>query len=159
VFDSTHSVFTNAPEGDADVWRYMDLPRYLLMLQSQALHFAQADLMTDRWEGALTRRPAPERGLPTGIPASPDFGDVPIAFPQHMVRLNCWHLSEYESAAMWTLYEREGRGIAVRSTWSRLTESITDRRTILGGAPPRRRRRLGIPPGFGCRFLRTEERL
>ena len=30
----------------------MDLPRYLSMLQNNALHFARLDQMTDRWEGA-----------------------------------------------------------------------------------------------------------
>lgn len=36
--------------------------------------------------------------------------------------VNCWHMNEHESLAMWRLYSREG--IAVRSTYRRLVESF-----------------------------------
>lgn len=51
-----------------------------------------------------------------------------------LTHMNCWHLAEYESAAMWDIYQREGRGVAVRSTWGALTESIVSDRTIYGGS-------------------------
>jgi hypothetical protein len=36
--------------------------------------------------------------------------------------VNCWHMNEHESLAMWRLYSREG--IAIRSTYQRLVNSF-----------------------------------
>jgi hypothetical protein len=47
--------------------------------------------------------------------------------------LSCWHYSQHESAAMWSLYQRDGYGIAVRSTFRRLTESFKSERLIYAG--------------------------
>ncbi|MFE4950161.1 DUF2971 domain-containing protein [Leifsonia sp. NPDC056665] len=34
---------------------------------------------------------------------------------------------------MWDIYQRDGRGVAVRSTWDRLTSSLSDPHEIFGG--------------------------
>lgn len=48
--------------------------------------------------------------------------------------LSCWHMNEHESAAMWAIYQGgEPQGIAVRSTYRRLSESVTDQRTVFIG--------------------------
>lgn len=39
--------------------------------------------------------------------------------------ISCWHMNEHESAAMWSLYARDGRGVAVRSTFQRLKASLS----------------------------------
>jgi hypothetical protein len=49
-----------------------------------------------------------------------------------VVHMSCWHLSQVESAAMWDLYQREGRGVAVVTDWASLTESITSERVVFG---------------------------
>ena len=36
------------------------------------------------------------------------------------VFLNCWHMNEYESAAMWKLYTKSNEAVALQSTFSRL---------------------------------------
>jgi len=40
------------------------------------------------------------------------------------VFVNCWHMNEVESAAMWKIYS--GVGIAIQSTFQRLADSFTD---------------------------------
>jgi len=44
---------------------------------------------------------------------------------RNWVYINCWHMSEYESAAMWGVYAPHGLGVAVRSTYARLVSSLT----------------------------------
>lgn len=134
-FQPEHESFTDQPPATATVWRYMDLARYLSLLENEALHFAQAEAMTDRWEGAYG---APNRERrPTWLTPEIDARDLTVRsrmrswFRTHAY-LNCWHLGEYESVAMWDIYQREGRGVAVRSTWGSLTASITDPRPIFG---------------------------
>ncbi|WP_411727225.1 DUF2971 domain-containing protein [Methyloglobulus sp.] len=45
--------------------------------------------------------------------------------------VNCWHKSEYESAAMWNLYTNDGQGIAVESTIKQLKDSIICERPLI----------------------------
>lgn len=48
--------------------------------------------------------------------------------------LSCWHMSEHESVAMWKIYQSgAAQGIAIRSTYRRLLEAITDDRGVLIG--------------------------
>jgi hypothetical protein len=47
--------------------------------------------------------------------------------------MSCWHEADEESVAMWDLYQRDGRGVAVQSTWGDLTASLRSERTIDGG--------------------------
>jgi hypothetical protein len=38
--------------------------------------------------------------------------------------LNCWHLNDYESAAMWDIYQRNNDAIAIQSTYTKLCNSL-----------------------------------
>lgn len=38
--------------------------------------------------------------------------------------VNCWHMNEYESEAMWRLYAENGKAVAVETTFDDLKESI-----------------------------------
>jgi hypothetical protein len=42
------------------------------------------------------------------------------------VFINCWHMNNHESAAMWKLYVRSNEGIAVQSSYKHLRDSIID---------------------------------
>ena len=66
---------------------------------------------------------------------------------------SCWHVSDYESAPLWTIYRGSSRSVAIRSTVHRLM-------TALGDPPP-------AEPGFhraqtfergmaGCIHYRTD---
>lgn len=40
------------------------------------------------------------------------------------VFVNCWHLNEYESAAMWDLYLKNEEGVAIQTTFNRIKKSL-----------------------------------
>jgi len=48
--------------------------------------------------------------------------------------INCWHVAEHESAAMWRLYGKEGSSIAVQSTYGRL-RGVLLKRIDKNGSP------------------------
>jgi hypothetical protein len=51
-------------------------------------------------------------------------------YDRRTLLVNCWHLNDYESGAMWSQYALNGLGIAVTSSFPRLCESLapaTDR--------------------------------
>jgi len=94
--------------------------------------------MEDEWEGATSAVREPWQYDPTlvdayGLAAVIDLtgGVEDLAVSQRKgVFINCWHLSDVESAAMWKLYEPTGRGISIQTTMKRLRESVVDEKDV-----------------------------
>lgn len=114
----------------------MDVPKFLSLIEDKGLFFCRADLMTDSWEGATG---------PRNLEMRPElYGEhYAVMGPQLQqarqsmrteVYLNCWHASNYESAAMWGLYQSSGQGVAVRTSWKALQECLQGDYPIHGGA-------------------------
>ncbi|MFJ5957997.1 hypothetical protein ACIQC5_18830 [Paenarthrobacter sp. NPDC092416] len=107
--------FSVQPEPGSVLWRYMDFSRFLSLLEYEALHFAQADLMSDKWEGAS----GTFNELMRSSTYSGDALDIVLAVQDKrkdfakQIYMSCWHENKYESAAMWEIYQREGCGVAV----------------------------------------------
>ncbi|MGO8965506.1 hypothetical protein [Mycobacterium sp.] len=132
-----HEVFEAPSNPDISIWRYMNLAKFISMLKDSALHFARADRMNDEFEGSISK--------PTFLLRRAALADIPDLDVerlnvhmaqgrkqfQQFIYLNCWHMNEHESVAMWDLYlGGESQGIAIRSTYRRLTSSITDQRPV-----------------------------
>jgi hypothetical protein len=117
-----------APDLDTTLWRYMDLARLLSLLEKRALWFARLDTLGDPYEG---RPPKPVIDELWDIPAhiAPEEHSQRREAAEHNTRVlsrarlllyvSCWHASEVESAAMWSVYSRFGEGLAVRTTFER----------------------------------------
>lgn len=118
-------VFEKPENENATIWRYMDFTKFVSLLDKSAPFFTRADRLGDPFEGSyskanVVRRPEVYKGkIPEGtLITLSQFHRILI---RHTV-INCWHLSEYESAAMWKLYLKSDEGIAVRSTFRRLKD-------------------------------------
>jgi hypothetical protein len=122
--NESHVSFQNPPSRKDAVWRYMDIAKFVALLEDQSLYFARADLMLDKWEGGLDYRTMQDAGIREAE-----------KYERQTVTnyISSWHVSEHESAAMWEIYQREGRGIAIRTTWDRLTTSLRGPWGIRGG--------------------------
>lgn len=118
---------------DAIVWRYLDLAKFMDLFVKRRIYFRRSDLFDDVFEGM------PTTPLLNYIKASfqdlhkevPGIWTNPIASAEEYLIefrqcnfINSWYLSDYESAAMWTLYSKIGSGIAIRSTVERLRDAI-----------------------------------
>ncbi|GJL73720.1 MAG: DUF2971 domain-containing protein [Nitrosomonas sp.] len=113
--------FTVPEDVNIKVWRYMDLSKFVAMLQSSALFFSCADRMGDKLEGSYPLGNA-ERRLSAyyGIKRYPGFERK----LRQWTAINCWHMNNGESDAMWKLYLKSDEGLAIQSTFSRLSESF-----------------------------------
>lgn len=130
-----HEVFEAPSNPDIFIWRYMDLAKFLSMLQDEALHFARADIMSDEFEGSTSKATvdhwrAIRREDTEIVPQTnsfyryqrrlihPDVSEEELRFEEYntqlaytmkMIRsytyLSCWHMNEHESAAMWAIYQ------------------------------------------------------
>lgn len=131
-----------APDLDTVLWRYMDMPKFVSLLEYQSLWFAGLDTLEDPYEGL------PPRGLINemwrSVEGQPESEQPKLrervkhtsgvlASAREQVYANCWHASPVESAAMWKIYSRVGDGIAVRTTFERFRDCFSDSDTAVHG--------------------------
>lgn len=118
--------YLQMPPDSCVLWRYMDLPKFLALLQHASLHFCRADRFEDGWEGACNDA---DRKMEW-------FGQVSryVKSNKYLHFVHCWHRGHHESAAMWKLYGHEGSNIAIRTSVGRLRKALsTSEHHILGG--------------------------
>ena len=108
----------NPPPDDATLWRYMSFTKFASLIAKNGLFFVRVDHLKDPYEGSL--------GLP-------NFTENPDGFPfkarsfewmKNIHVVNCWHENEHESEAMWSLYSNIDDGIAVRTNFRSLADSL-----------------------------------
>lgn len=136
-----HHLFVPPEDQSTPVWRYMDLGKFVRMLQTCSLFFARADRLGDPFEGSSTAfmardaemlsRPENEELLTAAYDLPADYARkylTTLSSARKMFRndmyVSCWHLSKVESAAMWSLYGGSGAAIAVRATYSALAMAL-----------------------------------
>jgi hypothetical protein len=121
-----HECFRSPQDSNEIIWRYFDFTKYVSLLDRKALYFCRADLLSDLFEGSFPIENVNNRDklytkmeveLPTKnrIPLK----DIPIRIRKHTY-INSWHMNNYESAAMWSIYSTNEYGIAIRTTFERL---------------------------------------
>ena len=135
------------PEPSAKLWRYMDLAKFLSLLDESSLYFTRIDHFNDPYEGALgvstnedawikmeMQRRAPFVNLKEFKDGENDSEREKKEFDEYRRKIrkwclnnyiSCWHLSENESEAMWQLYSRDTQqGIAIQTTFERLYQAL-----------------------------------
>lgn len=120
-----HPLFEPPADRNAIIWRYIDFTKLVSLLDSRSLFFARADMLGDEFEGSYSQ---------ANVQMRPEIYKDKIP-AEHLIRMtqmteamrrhtyvNCWNLSDYENAALWGLYVPQQGGVAIRSTFRRLTE-------------------------------------
>lgn len=141
---------------ETNLWRYMDLARFVSMLQSRSLYFPSVSQLakTDPYEGRFPYRQAAALTDPKAWKIKKE--DEHSFTEEQRIKLlqgvanrfipdregtalfhtfvSCWHANTGESDAMWRLYTLQGQGIAIRTTFKSLRTAIEgDARTIYAG--------------------------
>jgi hypothetical protein len=105
---------TAADDPAATLWRYIDLAKFIDLLDARRLHLTRLDRLGDPYEGT-----APAGGR-----------DGPLEALRAMARrarraayVSSWYLGEDESEAMWRLYCPGGQGVALRTRYAQLEET------------------------------------
>lgn len=144
-----HPCFAEPKDNDIKIWRYLTLPKFIDLLHSQTLFFTRADLLRgeDKAEGSsltnadldaikffedLTNR---NIRIPHQYLENTSINDLmalnkrthEISEESLIKRyfINCWHMNEHESFAMWKIYS-EPFGVCIQSTYNSLTHSFDD---------------------------------
>lgn len=145
---ASHPSFVQPDDLDIPVWRYMNLSRFIWVLQNRALYFCRADKLGDPYEGYHTEATlAAQDSLIVELALQledkvPIKGDAWSAYQwarqtfEENVRssriwrqefyISCWHANDEESSAMWRLYTSFHESVCIRSTYSTLARLLPD---------------------------------
>ena len=129
-----HSSF-DPPAKTDKTWRYMNFEKFVSMIKDSTLFLTRPDNFEDRFEGSITefnvveRKRIAQNMFPGDMARQSDWL---IKFSETSKQLkkfafvNCWHLNEYESEAMWGIYANQGNGLAIQSTFSNIIKALEE---------------------------------
>lgn len=123
-------------DDDAILWRYMDLAKFVSMLEKNAIWLARADTFGDKHEGRF-----PDEMREYIEKAYENFGeddDSPVKdasdFQDYLVKntfISCWHHNLEENMVMWEIYGKNKNAVAVQTTVESIVNNI-DANGMLG---------------------------
>ncbi len=128
-----HSTFLDPENVEQRLWRYLDLSKFAHLLATSRLHFTRIDRFRDPFEGSASPLAADE--LVKAYERSCEVHEIPKEsrhsseeIREEVLNTNelraqtfasCWHLNDWESAAMWAQYLASGEGIAICTSYDR----------------------------------------
>lgn len=118
----SHPDLRTPPNGTV-LWRYMDLARFVDLVENRALWFTRLDQLEDPLEGSHTD--AELAGIRKYLDR--DSAERLIAVfraARKELFVNCWRSGKNESLAMWDLYGKGSGIVAVKSTVGRLKKAV-----------------------------------
>jgi hypothetical protein len=121
-----------SPDNEQKIWRYMDFPKYLDMLTTNTLYFTRVEKLEDPYDCSWMQfLGEPYKQLP---PQAKEWACKVNTFERLFVYLNCWHMNDVESAALWRLYsENKYETIAIQTTFGKLKSEIENKWSRDGG--------------------------
>ena len=123
-----HETLLKPTNENSKVWRYMDFTKFISLLDKRELWFSRVSELDDPFEGTLSKM---SLYLDPVVPGQSEEYDRAVDIFRETKKqwrkwivVNCWHLNKDESAAMWKLYIKGDCGIAIQSTFDRLSRSF-----------------------------------
>jgi hypothetical protein len=118
-------------DSDAVIWRYMDLLKFLSLVQKRSLWFCTLAYLPNPYEGLATEPSHKE--FPIDVPNPECDRTKSISLLDGMqwfakrLQVNCWCAVPHESDALWRLYGGGASGgVAIQSRVSKLRMSLPD---------------------------------
>jgi hypothetical protein len=129
------------PPLHAALWRYMDFAKFVDLLEAHSLYFCRVDRLGP-FEGSFTKPLSDSYQQVYGqlfkdpnqaVESIRQFQSTNRAWPK-WTYVNCWHMNDGESMAMWEAYIRSQAGIAVKTDFVSLSKSLTGAEPVFIGA-------------------------
>ena len=116
---------------DTKLWRYIDLAKFVSLLDSGALWLARSDTFRDQSEG---RFPSEMRtAIQKAYEKLGEKTDSPINgvedFQEYLCRnayVSCWHKNVDENMIMWELYGRDSNAVSIQTTVGKIKSNISN---------------------------------
>jgi hypothetical protein len=134
----------DTPSVGMTLWRYMSFAKYVSLLTTRTLYFANTIAFEDKHDGVMSDLSLDHKQrevkrlldkaqgtLSTGVDVDSMARELRQLLRASALAMrkksfvNCWHMNRTQSAAMWGLYTSNSQeGVAIRSTVGRLTKAL-----------------------------------
>ena len=145
-----HPCFPQPADSSVRVWQYLDLAKFIWLIENQKLYLSGMASLTDPHEDSIPKSIAADsdqqhlairlyqllREFGNDLGSKKFLSEIPGLIEQNrqariknqkerrQVYVSCWHLGNPESEAMWRLYCPGNNGIAIQTSYGKLVKSI-----------------------------------
>lgn len=119
------------PQSNEKIWRYRSLGQYVTLLDREKLWFTRADQFDDPYEGSVPEPNIHDRHSKYADKGIQSSIENVYRSLRYLTYLNCWHMNDHESDAMWQLYA-DGQGVAIISTPAKLKNALNAEKLEFG---------------------------
>lgn len=120
-----HPIFVAPEDENEPIWRYIDLGKFIFLLDRKALYFTRSDKFNDMFEGSYSKFNIENRhNIYKDADKLVELIPKITKDSRKYIFINCWHMNQYESAAMWNIYSKTSESIAIQSSFKRLKDSF-----------------------------------
>ncbi len=114
------------------IWRYMDLSKFISILEEKQLFLTRLDKFDDKFEGGYpiedfltnAHKLLGSLGEKLFTISRKSFIEALTIAYKYGFFANCWHINNFESFGMWKVYLKSPEGIAIKTTVGELKRSI-----------------------------------
>ena len=99
------------------IWRYMDLTKFIHLITHEYIYFHKVSEFQDKYEGNLTALDLEE--------CHSSLSQMTLE-QRDWFYVSCWHISDYESHAMWNVYGKNSDSLAIQTDFKTLKDSFSD---------------------------------
>ena len=128
-----YKIITNNLEDDTELWKYMDLPKFLSLLSTGELWLARSNTLKDKREGSFSKemkeelnkiyeslKPEKEIGSNDSIKSASDYEQ----YVKNNAYFTCWHKNIYDNMVMWEIYGKSENSVAIKTNSSKLKNAF-----------------------------------
>lgn len=127
-----HYCFPQPKNKKKFVWRYINFTKFFSLISTKTLFLSRADRLDDPFEGSYSKaniqlrskvyKDIPKNGFDKMNEQMSNFA----RWIRQWTFINCWHMSDDESAAMWRLYTKSNEAVAIQTTYENLVKALPE---------------------------------
>jgi hypothetical protein len=109
------------PEADTVLWRYMDLWKFLDLVESNSIFLSRADLFEDKYEGLIANKKVQELDEKHKLKELNDFSENTL---KKCTYISSWNGEKDETYPLWKIYTDYRNAISIKTSINNLIKSL-----------------------------------
>lgn len=125
--DGTRGWYPENPDNEDPIWRYMDLGKFISLIQTNQLWFSHTSNFNDPYEGRYSKEVAEEIQKEKWSIENPSDEDSRFFMEGGGDDyVSCWNMKDGQSVALWESYVEGNNGVAIKSTVGDLYTALAE---------------------------------
>lgn len=111
------------------LWRYMNIEKFLHLLQTESIYFSKVSNFNDPFEGVVgkaTRQLSKKNMSPKIQESIKDLYNKYEEIAKNSY-VSCWHVNNFENLAMWNIYSDLKSGIAIQTNLQKIFDAFKEK--------------------------------